>query len=113
MINKKLETLNTEITRGEVQFNAPVSYDIKHKATGQVVNTIGFQKGPVKEEGLNGIFIEDLLLICIDQIEHFQNSDFKSIENDDTLRHLRDALHSTRSRQYERMLRDVQGRNIK
>lgn len=112
-MKKVLETLHTEIQRGEVQFNAPVSYDIVHKTTGQTVNTIKFQKGPVQEEGLNGVFLEDLLLIVIDQLEHFQNSEFACVENEDTLRHLRDALHSTRSRQYERSLRNVQGKNIK
>lgn len=108
-----METLHTKIVPGEIKFNAPVSYDIVHKSTGKTVNTIEFQKGPVQEEGLNGIFLEDLLLISINQLEHFQNSDFKCQENEDTLRHLRDALHSTRSRQYERNIRGVQGINKK
>ena len=103
-------TLHTRISRGKIQYNAPVQYDIYHKATNKLVNTIKFQKGPVQDEGLNGIFLEDLLLICIDQLEHFQNSEFACQENEDTLRHLRDALHSTRSRQYERSLRKVQGK---
>lgn len=107
-----MQTLNTEITRGEVKFNSPSSYQIKDK-DGVLIQEINIQKGPVKENGINGIFIEDLLLICIDQVEHFQDSEFACVQNDDTLRHLRDALNSTRSRQYDRMLRDVQGRNIK
>ncbi|WP_049753989.1 hypothetical protein [Anoxybacillus flavithermus] len=105
-----METLHTRINRGKIEFNSPVSYEIEHKATGSIAAVIKFQKGLVQEEGLNGIFIEDLLLICIDQLEHFQNSEFKCKENEDTLRHLRDALHSTRSRQYERSLRGVQGK---
>lgn len=108
-----METLHTKINRGPIEFNAPNSYEIEHKATGATATIVKFQKGPVQETHLNGIFIEDLLLICIDQLEHFQNSDFKCQENEDTLRHLRDALHSTRSRQYERSLRGVQGINKK
>ena len=84
-----------------------------HKETGEKILHVPIQKGAVSDNGLNGIFIEDLLLICIDQLEHFQNSSFACQENEDTLRHLRDALHSTRSRQYERSLRNVQGRNIR
>ena len=108
-----MNTLHTTIAKGEVKFNAPVKYDIYHTNSGKLINTIEFQKGPVQEESLSGIFIEDLLLICIDQLEHFQNSEFACQENEDTLRHLRDALHSTRSRQYERSLRGVQGKNQK
>ena len=104
-----LETLHTKINRGKIEFNAPNSYEVEHKESGTATTIITFQKGPVKEDGLNGIFAEDLLLICIDQVEHFQNSTFACPENEDTLRHLRDALHSTRSRQYERSLRGVQG----
>lgn len=107
----EIETLHTVIERGEVINHGPANYVIKHKATGNVAQEINFQKGPVQESGLNGIFTEDLLLILIDQLEHFQNSPFACQENEDTLRHLRDALHSTRSRQYERSLRGVQGKN--
>lgn len=105
-----METLHTKITRGKVEFNAPVSYNVKNKDTGDILNIVKFQKGPVKNVGLNGIFLEDLLLICIDQLEHFQNSEFACQENEDTLRHLRDALACVRSRQYERSLRGVQGK---
>ena len=108
-----MQTLHTEISRGPIEFNAPSSYLIEHRTTGATVDVIKFQKGPVQEEGLNGIFIEDLLLIIKDQLEHFQNSEFACQENDDTLRHVRDALASTRARQYERSLRGVQGFNKK
>lgn len=104
-----LDTLHTYIKRGEVKYNSPTYYKIKNRDTDDVIQSIKIQKGAVKECGLNGIFIEDLILICIDQLEHFQNSNFACKENEDTLRHLRDALHSTRSRQYERSLRGVQG----
>lgn len=113
MSKRILQTLNTHIQRGEVAFHAPTSYDIIESATGKTINTIAFQKGPVKEEGVNGIFLEDLLLIAIDQVEHFQASEFACEENADTLTHLRNALATTRARQYERSLRNVQGRNLK
>lgn len=108
-----MQTLHTKINRGPIEFNAPNSYEIEHKASGATTSIIKFQKGPVKEEGLNGIFIEDLLLIIKDQLEHFQASEFACQENEDTLMHVRNALATTRARQYERSLRGVQGFNKK
>lgn len=111
---KKLETMNTIIDRGAVKFNSPISYSIKGKVTNEVISEIKIQKGPVKEEeGLNGIFIEDLLLICIDQLEHFQISEYACEENERTLHHLKCALDTTRARQYERLMRGVQGKMSK
>lgn len=112
-MNKELKTLHTDITRMHLKYNAPIGYLIKHRESNKIAGEINFQKGAVQDGGLNGIFIEDLLLICIDQLEHFQNSDFACQENEDALRHLRDALASTRARQYERSLRGVQGKNLK
>ncbi|NHI48055.1 hypothetical protein FDE94_09260 [Clostridium botulinum] len=108
-----METLHTKVVPGDIEFNSPTSYKIIHKETDKVTQNINIQKGPVKENGLNGIFIEDLILICINQLEHFQASEFKCRENESTLRHLYDALATTRSRQYERQLRNVQGKNLK
>lgn len=71
-----METLHTKINRGPIQFNAPSGYEIEHKRTGTTAAMIKFQKGPVKEEGLNGVFIEDLLLIVKDQLEHFQRGEY-------------------------------------
>lgn len=108
-----LETKWTKIKRGEIQFNSPCSYEVIHKTTGKVAQKISIQKGPVQDAGLNGIFIEDLILICIDQLKYFQRSDFRCEENEAALRHLKDALATIRARQYERQLRGVQGKYIK
>lgn len=105
---KSMETSNTKIIPREIEYNSPKNYDIFSKETGELIDFIEFQKGAIKD-GINGVFIEDLLLICIDQLEHFQNSDFACENNEATLRHLRDALATTRARQYERQLRGVQG----
>lgn len=108
-----METMHTQIVAGPVEFNSPTNYTIIDKQADTVLQNIHIQKGPVKEEGLNGIFIEDMLLICINQLEYFERSSYACQENVDTLRHLRNALYSTRARQYERLLRGVQGRNLK
>lgn len=109
---RNLETLYTKLERGEVKYNSPASYLIKDKGTNNVLAKLKFQKGEINNV-LNGILLEDLILICIDQLEHFQNGKFACRENADTLTHLINALNSTRARQYERMLRGVQGTHQK
>lgn len=112
MVN--LETMNTIHERGTVAFNSPTGYKIKSKISGDIIESIKIQKGAVKDVmGVNGIFIEDLILICIDQLEHFQNSEYACEENERTLHHLKCALDTTRARQYERLIRGVQGRMSK
>jgi len=113
MSKRVLQTMHTNIQRGEIVAGSPECYHIQHTQSGKFVNTIKFQKGEIKEEGLNGIFIEDMLLISIDQLEHFQEGDFSCQENEDTLHHLRNALATTRARQYERQIRNVQGKYLK
>lgn len=105
-----METKNTIIKR-VVDVPAPREYEVYERENKDcLIQSVKFQRGPVKETGgVNGVFIEDLILICIDQIEHFQTSEMYCKENESTLRHLRDALYSTRARQYERSLRGVQG----
>ena len=107
---RNLQTVHTHIQRGEVVANSPKEYTIYHSKSGSFVTEIEFQKGNIEDTGLNGVFLEDLLLISIDQLEHYQNSEFACQENEDTLRHLRAALASTRARQYDRMIRHVQGK---
>ena len=46
-----------------------------------VFANIKFQKGPVKETGINGLHNKDLLNIVIDRLEGFQNGDFACEEN--------------------------------
>lgn len=108
-----METMHTTIVGKDTQFNSPTNYDVLDKKTGKILQSVNIQKGPVLENGLNGVFIEDLLLICIDQLEAFQNSTFACRENEATLSHLYDALATTRARQYDRLIRGVQGRYSK
>lgn len=105
-----LQTANTHIQRGEIINNSPSNYDVFHSKSGSFIQSINIQKGPIEDNGMNGVLIEDLLLVAIDQLEYFQNSTFTCQENEETLTHLRAALSSTRARQYDRMIRHVQGK---
>lgn len=50
-----MQTLHTEI-KGKDCVNAPSSYEVIHKNSGNVVNVIAFQRGPILDR-LNGIFL--------------------------------------------------------
>lgn len=106
----KKETMNTKIMGGYPENHSPANYAIRSKVNHKILSEIKIQKGPITEENHNGILVEDLILICIDQLEHFQDSPYSCEENKRTLHHLRCALDTTRARQYERIIRGVQGK---
>ena len=70
---------------------------------------INFQKGPIKEVGPNGIFIEDLMAIAIHRLECFQEGDFACEENANALDHLRKSLQILNDRTAARQARGVEG----
>ena len=74
---------------------------------------VNFQKGPVKETGENGIFLEDLLHICQHRLECFQAGDFACRENALALTKIQEALHWLNHRTADRQARNVEGLNQK
>ena len=70
---------------------------------------IQFQDGPIKENGVNGIHNEDLLVIVMDRLEGFQSGDYACPENDMAIECLKDALHNLNRRTYHRQNRGVEG----
>lgn len=70
---------------------------------------IPFQKGPIAENGVNGISNELLIAIVIDRLQCFQNGDYKCRENAIALTHLEDALHWLQHRTRQRVSRGVEG----
>jgi hypothetical protein len=81
------------------------------KMPGAIYAEINFQKGPVKEAGVNGIHNEDLIAIVIDRLEYFQRGPFACRENEMALTRLRNALSALNSRTQERRGRGVEGTN--
>jgi len=71
--------------------------------------TIKFQKGPIKENGLNGITQEVLLAIVKDRLEGFQSGDFACEANQAALDHVDAALASLQQRTRDRLSRNVEG----
>lgn len=106
----KIETMNTKIMSGYPENHSPANYVIMSKVSHKVITSMEIQKGPITKDSHKGLLIEDLILICIDQLQHFQGSPLKCEENERTLHHLKCALDTVRARQYERIIRNVQGK---
>lgn len=70
---------------------------------------VKFQKGPVAESGVNGIFMEDLLQICRHRLQCFQAGEFACRENALALTKIEEALHWLDHRTKDRQARNVEG----
>lgn len=70
---------------------------------------IGFQNGPIKEEGYNGISQEALFAVIIDRLEGFQSGKFACRENAVALTHTETALLWLAKRTMDRLARSVEG----
>lgn len=77
----------------------------------RVLAAINFQNGPVKEFGINGCQIEDLLAVNIHRLECFQAGPFSNPKNQEALEHCRSALKALQHRTLERLSRGVEGRS--
>jgi len=71
---------------------------------------VRFQKGPVKEFGVNGCQNEDILAIVIDRLECFQAGDYACEENARALQKIREGLDWLQYRTRERAKRGVEGK---
>lgn len=88
------------------------SGDADNKTVGEFGH-VKFQKGPVKENGVNGCHQEDLIVIVIDRLNSFQTGDFACHENALALANMEEALHWLNHRTNDRQTRGVEGTNIK
>ena len=79
----------------------------------QVYAKVNFQNGPVREFGVNGCHNEDLIAIVIDRLNGFQAGDFACRDNEMALIKLEEGLMWLRKRTNERVLRGVEGTNVK
>lgn len=72
---------------------------------------IKFQRGPIKEHGVNGTTMEAVLQVITDRLEGFQKGPFACEENDRALAHIDSALEALRERTSKRLDRGVEGTN--
>ena len=78
-----------------------------------LMTEIAFQKGPIKENGVNGWSNEALLAIVRDRLEGFQSGPFACDTNQLALTHVKLAMDALHSRTKERLARGVEGTNQK
>ena len=60
------------------EFNANHSFIVESTDTNHPISILGkvkFQKGPIKEAGVNGVMNEDLIAMVIDRLYSFQESE--------------------------------------
>lgn len=72
---------------------------------------IDFQRGPVGEQGVNGLTNEALLAILLDRTKHL-NGLFPCDENFRAIQHMEDALVNFEVRSARRILRGVEGKAL-
>lgn len=97
----------------EKKFNANHHYSVStSKEPSVILAEVRFQKGPIKENGVNGCCNEDLIAMVIDRLQSFQESEFKCRENAIAITKLEEALLWLRKRTMDREARGVEGTNV-
>jgi glutamyl/glutaminyl-tRNA synthetase len=114
--NDLLTTKYTQVLVEEgFKFNAPHLFHVQtthNENTEELLASIRFQEGPIKEAGVNGVMNEDLIAMVICRLEHFQASEFKCRENAVAITKLEEALLWLRKRTMGRETRGVEGTHI-
>ena len=96
-------------------FGANHAYMVEESGTGnprRTIQVVHFQKGPIREFGVNGCMNEDLIAMVIDRLEGFQNTPFKCRENALAITKLEEALLWLRKRTMDREARGVEGTHV-
>lgn len=88
-------------------------YYVRANEGGAVLQTIKFQNGPVKEDGVNGVQNEDLLKIVIDRLIGFQTGEYACVENEEALDLIVEACSRLNLRTARRNVRGVEGTSKK
>lgn len=91
----------------------PSSYDIFCSPSAEdpltLLTVIGFQRGTVADEGVNGVTVEALLAIVMDRLEYFQSGPLQNNPTGVALSHCHKALESLKRRTADRIKRGVEG----
>ena len=84
-------------------------YEVRPKNSSVVMMRFGFQDGPIKESGVNGIMDENLLAIVINRLQGFQSGKYACRPNAIALTKLEEALMWLKERTRDREVRKVEG----
>ncbi|WP_342417172.1 hypothetical protein NST83_07550 [Paenibacillus sp. FSL R10-2782] len=105
LLTEKYTTVHHE---KDYRYNAPHYFEVQD-LNGEVVGSVHFQEGPIKEVGVNGVANEDLIGMVLARLEGFQNSEYRSRDNAVAITKLEEALLWLRKRTLEREARGVEG----
>lgn len=109
VITREEFTQEHTLVRGPKENEEGHTYTVENVEDRRPLTAVSFQRGPIKEYGVNGIHNEDLLLILIDRLERFQNTEYACDENDEAIKHLYLAVKALRERTNKRRERGVLG----
>lgn len=84
----------------------------KRGSNTEVMGSVKFQKGPILEDGVNGVHNEDLLAIVIHRLQCFSVGPFPSRENSLALTKCQEALMWLEARTANRKARGVEGKTM-
>ncbi|MDE0681620.1 MAG: hypothetical protein OXI63_01775 [Candidatus Poribacteria bacterium] len=88
------------------------TYEILNRETGDVLNTVSFQKGPIADNGVNGSTNEAYLAIVGHRLECFQSGPFPSHWSVKAQHGVDFARSALEMRTAERKARGVEGKDI-
>lgn len=104
----------------DVAFNANHKYEVRQTplegatiSENEIYAKVNFQKGPIKENGVNGCYNEDLIAIVIDRLQCLNQGDFACRENSIAITKLEEALLWLNKRTQDRIARNVEGTSQK
>lgn len=97
----------------EPAFNANHEYIVSAANSTNDYAKVSFQKGPIKENGVNGCHNEDLIAIVLDRLYSLNQGDFKCRENSIAITKLEEAMMRLNKRTADRKARGVEGTSQK
>ncbi len=101
----------TTVYGTDYAFNAFHKFIVYPNEGGAAVAEIDFQRGPIKECGVNGVANEDLILMVLTRLQQFQNSPYQCRENAIAITKLEESVMWLRKRTLDRETRGVEGTN--
>ena len=116
LTGNNITEMNTRVEcedKDKWEFNAPHNFVIKNVHTSEVVQEVNFQKGPIKENGVNGGSNEDYVNMVIKRLESFQDSEWACEENVEAIKHFQNGLLALRKRTNKRIEKGVLGTSKK
>lgn len=84
-------------------------YVVAESGRDSILCQVKFQDGPIKKVGVNGVHNEDLLLMVLNRLRHFQKGDFACRENAIAITKIEEAVMWLRNRTLGRQARGVEG----